>query len=73
MIDNNQRNNNGGIARDVPQRYHRWADVPRTPIYLQFLESQSDTSIASPGVMGVSSGVVKLDADVDDGTDISAV
>jgi len=43
--------------------------------YLQFLDSQSDTSMASPGpgVMGTSNGVVKPDADVDDGMDISAV
>ena len=34
---------------------------------------QLDTSIASPGVMGPSNGVVKPDADVDDGMDTPTV
>jgi hypothetical protein len=36
-------------------------------------ESQLDTSMASPGVTGISNGVVNPDTEVDDGTDISMV
>jgi hypothetical protein len=35
--------------------------------------TQLDTSMASPGVTGISNGVVKPDTDVDDGTDIPIV
>lgn len=42
------------------------------PIY-SFLEPQLDMSIGSPGVRGISNGVVKPDTDVDDGTEISTV
>jgi len=36
-------------------------------------ETQLDTSMGSPGVTGISNGVVKPDTEVDDGTDISMV
>jgi len=48
-----------------------------TPIYststVSYYESQLDTSMGSPGVTGISNGVVKPDTEVDDGTDISTV
>lgn len=45
----------------------------RLPSTAVFLESQLDTSMASPGVTGISNGVVKPDTDVEDGTEISTV
>ncbi len=58
-----------------PQRY----EIIAAPTYnshlrLQFpSKSQLDTSMASPGVTGISNGVVKPDTEVDDGTEISTV
>ena len=68
--DNNKRNNNVDMVRDVPNG--TITRLTRTLIY-SLTSPQLDTSMVSPGVIGPSIGVVKRDADVDDGIDISTV
>lgn len=71
-VQNNKRNNNAGIVREVSPSPPR--PVTKTPSTSTVsYESQLDTSMASTGVIGISNGVVKPDTEVDDGTDISTV
>lgn len=72
VLQNNKRNNNAGIVREVsPSPPWRVSKLPSTSTVSY--ESQLDTSMGSPGVTGISNGVVKPDTEVDDGTDISTV